>query len=63
MRWAKQATKVLTHSQRASQAPVNLQITTITFAMSTMVGGHPLQLKMPRLDAYTAPAVMANDRV
>lgn len=47
-----QATKALTHSQRASQALVVLQITAITFDMSAMVGRHPPQLKMPRLDAY-----------
>jgi hypothetical protein len=47
-----QATKALTHSQRASQALVAPQITAITFDMIAMVGRHPPQLKMPRLDAY-----------
>lgn len=55
-----QATKALTHSQRASQALVVFQITAITFGMSAMVGRHPPQLKMPRLDAYGADAQSAD---
>ena len=50
-----QATKALTHSQRASQALAALQITTvtpITFTMHAMVGCHPPQINAPRLDAY-----------
>ena len=47
-----QATKALTHSQRPSQALAALQIAAITFAMKVMVGRHPPQLNMPRLDAY-----------
>ena len=51
-----QATKALTHSQRESHAFAALQITTIMFGMNAMVGCYPPPLKMPRRDAYAAPA-------
>jgi len=52
------ATKALTRSQRASQALAARQVVAITFAMNAMVGCHPTQLKMPRLDAYGAHATL-----
>ncbi len=45
--------KAPTHKQRASHALTAWQVTTITFVMNAMVECQVLQLKMPRLDAYS----------
>ena len=56
MRWPMQATRMPTHSQRASRAVAVLQSIATTFVMHAMVRRSPRQLKMPRQDAYAQPA-------
>ena len=49
------AARTLTQSQWPSRATAPLQIFSITFIMSAMVGRYLPQLKMPRLAAYARP--------
>ena len=56
MRWTMPATRAPLHSQRASRVIAALTVIATTFAMHAMVRRASRQLKMPRPDAYMAPA-------
>ena len=56
MRRPMRAARTLTQSQWPSRATAPLQIFSITFIMSAMVGRYLPQLKMPRLAAYARDA-------
>ena len=46
------ATKTTAPTQRTTWSATELQIIAIKFDMTAMVGLRPLQIKVPRLDAY-----------
>ena len=52
MRWAMQATRAPTRSQRASRVIAALPAIASTFVMHAMLGPQSRQLKMPLPDAY-----------